>query len=128
MPIHVKVLSAEDYSAWVDGKKKKAPPRPTIPSKVWTLADLMARGERSTPPTAPPATKDGKGAGPIKALDGSPPSCRRRQAGSNRRGAQRPRQRRMPAWKQLSDTEIAALDHLHEEQLVQQDRPGGAAG
>jgi cytochrome c oxidase subunit 1 len=34
----------------------------------------------------------------------------------------------MPSWKQLSDTDLAAVASLHQEQLVQQDRPGGAAG
>ena len=62
------------------------------------------------PPTAPPATRrDGKGAGPIKPLDGAAVVLDADKAkqiaillnGQNN-GA-------MPAWKQLSDTEIAAV-------------------
>ncbi len=110
MPIHVKVLSAEDYSAWVQGKKKELAAKADDPSKVWTQADLVARGEKVYASNCAVCHKaDGKGAGPIKGLDGSPKVLDADKMvqvqvllnGQNN-GA-------MPAWKQLSDTEIAAV-------------------
>jgi cytochrome c oxidase subunit 2 len=110
MPIHVKVLSAADYSKWVDGKLKEAAAKADDPNKVWVLADLMARGEKVYAANCAACHQpSGKGAGPIKALDGSPvvlDADKGKQLhvvlnGQNN-GA-------MPAWKQLSDTEIAAV-------------------
>ena len=110
MPIHVKVVSAEDYSKWVAGKKKEMAARADDPAKVWELPALVARGEKVYTTNCAVCHKpDGKGAGPIKALDGSPvvaDADKARQItvllnGQNN-GA-------MPAWKSLSDTEIAAV-------------------
>ena len=43
------------------------------PSKVWTLADINARGEKVYAANCAACHQaNGKGAGPIKALDGSP--------------------------------------------------------
>jgi cytochrome c oxidase subunit II len=109
MPIHVKVVSATDYATWVDGKKKAALAAADDPSKVWQLADLVARGEKVYNANCAACHKaDGKGAGPIKALDGSAIVLNDAAAQINillngaNNGA-------MPAWKQLSDTEIAAV-------------------
>src|SRR3989338_1829246 len=41
MPIHVKVVSAEDYTAWVADQKKKAAAKLDDPTKVWALDDNM---------------------------------------------------------------------------------------
>jgi len=110
MPIHVKVLSAADYAAWVDGKKKAMAALADDPAKVWTLPDLLARGEKVYAGNCAACHQpNGKGAGPIKPLDGSPTvldADKSKQVhvvlnGQNN-GA-------MPAWKQLSDTEIAAV-------------------
>ncbi len=110
MPIHVKVLSQPDYTAWVDGKKKEAAAAADDPNKVWALADLSARGEKIYAANCAVChLPTGKGGGPIKALDGSPIVLDADKAkqihvllnGQNN-GA-------MPAWKQLSDTEIAAV-------------------
>jgi cytochrome c oxidase subunit 2 len=110
MPIHVKVLSQPDYTAWVDGKKKEAAAAADDPNKVWALADLSARGEKIYAANCAVChLPTGKGGGPIKALDGSPIVVDADKAkqihvllnGQNN-GA-------MPAWKQLSDTEIAAV-------------------
>jgi len=110
MPIHVKVLSQPDYTAWVDGKKKEAAAAADDPKKVWALADLSARGEKIYAANCAVChLPTGKGGGPIKALDGSPivvDADKTKQIhvllnGQNN-GA-------MPAWKQLSDTEIAAV-------------------
>jgi cytochrome c oxidase subunit 2 len=110
MPIHVKVLSQPDYTAWVERKKKEAAAAADDPSKVWALADLAARGEKIYAANCAVChMPTGKGGGPIKALDGSPvvlDADKTKQIhvllnGQNN-GA-------MPAWKQLSDTEIAAV-------------------
>lgn len=110
MPIHVKVVSAADYSAWVAAKQQQMQALADDPNKVWTLADLVARGEKVYAATCQACHQaNGKGAGPIKPLDGSPivlDADKDKQIevvlhGRNN-GA-------MPSWKQLSDTEIAAV-------------------
>jgi len=110
MPIHVKVLSQADYAKWVDGEKKKMAAKADDPNKVWTQPDLMARGEKVYAANCAVCHRpDGKGAGPIKPLDGSPKVLDADKlvqvkvvlTGQNN-GA-------MPSWKQLSDTEIAAV-------------------
>ncbi len=108
MPIHVKVLSAEDYSKWVDGQKKAMAAKADDPAKVWVLDDLAKRGEKVYAANCAACHQaNGKGAGPIKALDGSSivlDADKGKQIAMllNGKGA-------MPAWKQLSDTEIAAV-------------------
>ena len=110
MPIHVKVLSAEDYSAWVADKQKAMAAAADDPSKVWELADLVKRGESVYAANCVACHQsNGKGAGPIKPLDGAavvvdPDNSKMISVllnGQNN-GA-------MPAWKQLSDTELAAV-------------------
>ena len=46
MPIVVKVVSQEDYSKWVGEQKKALAAAQDDPTKTWTLADLVTRGER----------------------------------------------------------------------------------
>ena len=46
MPIVVKVVSAGEYSAWVEEQKKKAASNVDDPNKVWALDESMARGEK----------------------------------------------------------------------------------
>ncbi len=110
MPIHVKVVSAEEYTAWVGEKYKAIAAAADDPSKVWTLTDLVKRGESVYAANCAACHQaNGKGAGPIKPLDGSAIVL---DADKNKAlhvvlngaagGA-------MPAWKQLSDTEIAAV-------------------
>ncbi|WP_218510321.1 cytochrome c oxidase subunit II [Variovorax sp. dw_308] len=110
MPIHVKVMAAADYTAWVDGKKKEAAAKLDDPNKVWVLPDLMARGEKVYAGNCAACHQaNGKGAGPIKPLDASEKVLNADASvqlhvvlnGQNN-GA-------MPAWKQLSDTDIAAV-------------------
>jgi cytochrome c oxidase subunit 2 len=109
MPIHVKVVTQDDYAKWVDGKQKELAALADDPSKVWELAELKARGEKVYAANCVACHQaGGKGAGPIKALDGSPIVLGDAAAQINillngaANGA-------MPAWKQLSDTEIAAV-------------------
>lgn len=108
MPIHVKVVSAEDYTAWVNEQKKAMAALADDPAKVWTQADLVKRGATVYASNCLACHQaNGKGGGAIKALDGSALVL----AADNKdfinimlngKGA-------MPAWKQLSDTEIAAV-------------------
>ncbi|MCV2349779.1 cytochrome c oxidase subunit II [Paucibacter sp. Y2R2-4] len=110
MPIHVKVVSAAEYTAWVDGKKKEMAAKADDPSKVWELPALLARGEKVYNANCAACHKaDGKGAGPIKALDGSPvvlDEDKLKQVAVLLNGQNNGA---MPSWKQLSDTEIAAV-------------------
>ena len=110
MPIHVKVLSAEDYSKWVGIEQKKLAAKADDPTKVWTLEDITKRGEKVYAANCAACHQaNGKGAGPIKALDGAAvvlDADKTKQImillnGQNN-GA-------MPAWKQLSDTDLAAV-------------------
>ncbi|MBX3634386.1 MAG: cytochrome c oxidase subunit II [Rubrivivax sp.] len=109
MPIHVKVVTQAEYAAWVDTKVKEMQAAADDPTKEWTLADLVARGERVYAANCAACHRaDGKGAGPIKPLDGSAivtgdPAA---QIGILLNGAANGA---MPAWRQLSDTEIAAV-------------------
>ena len=110
MPIHVKVVSAADYSAWVSGENKKLAALADDPAKVWTLEEIHARGEKVYNANCAACHQaNGKGAGPIKALDGAAVVLDADKLkeisvllnGQNN-GA-------MPVWKQLSDTDIAAV-------------------
>ena len=108
MPIHVKVLSAADYGVWVGAEQKKMAAKLDDPAKVWAPADIVARGEKVYAANCAACHQpNGKGAGPIVALDGSAlvqdaDKAKQIQIMLNGRNA-------MPAWKQLSDTDIAAV-------------------
>ena len=110
MPIHVKVVTAEEYTKWVDGENKKMAALADDPSKVWTQADLVKRGETVYAANCAACHQaNGKGAGPIKALDGSAvvlDADKSKQIAVLLNGQNNGA---MPAWKQLSDTEIAAV-------------------
>jgi cytochrome c oxidase subunit II len=110
MPIHVKVLSQADYAKWVDGKKKELAAAADDPNKEWKLEELAARGEKIYAANCAACHKaDGTGAGPIKALAGSAlvlDADVSKQIAILLNGAGNGA---MPAWKQLSDTEIAAV-------------------
>ncbi|MFM7532288.1 MAG: cytochrome c oxidase subunit II [Rubrivivax sp.] len=110
MPIHVKVLSKADYSKWVEGKKKEMAAAADDPNKVWVLADLVARGEKVYAANCVACHQAaGKAVGPIKGLDGSAivlDADKSKQIAILLNGAGNGA---MPAWKQLSDTEIAAV-------------------
>lgn len=110
MPIHVKVLSAADYTKWVEGKKKEMAAKADDPSKVWALPELVARGEKVYAANCVACHQaTGKGAGPIKPLDGSAivlDADKSKQLQVVLHGAANGA---MPPWKQLSDTEIAAV-------------------
>ncbi|GIX23305.1 MAG: hypothetical protein KatS3mg122_0536 [Caldimonas sp.] len=110
MPIHVKVVTEEEYGKWVDEQRKLMQAKADDPTKVWELADLIARGEKVYAANCAACHKaDGSGAGPIKALVGSAvvlDSDKSKQIHILLNGAGNGA---MPSWKQLSDTEIAAV-------------------
>ncbi|SFC51285.1 cytochrome c oxidase subunit 2 [Polaromonas sp. OV174] len=110
MPIHVKVVSAQDYSAWVAVKAKEAAAKADDPSKVWTLVDLKVRGEKVYGANCAACHQaNGKGAGPIKPLDGSAvvlDADHGKQIHVVLNGAAGGA---MPSWKALSDTDLAAV-------------------
>jgi cytochrome c oxidase subunit 2 len=110
MPIHVRVVSQADYTKWVEGKKKELAALADDPTKTWALPELVARGEKVYAANCAACHRpDGKGAGPIKPLDGSQVVL------STDHGQQIDvllngrNNGTMPAWKTLSDTEIAAV-------------------
>jgi len=110
MPIHVKVVSREDYTAWVAGQQKLMAARADDPTKVWGAEELIARGEKVYAANCAACHRpDGKGAGPIKALDGSAlvqDKDASKQIAIVLNGAANGA---MPPWHQLSNTELAAV-------------------
>jgi len=110
MPINVKVVSAAEYTAWVNEQQKMMAAKADDPAKVWELAALVERGATVYAANCAACHQaNGKGAGPIKALDGSAIVLNKDHAevissllNGRANGA-------MPAWKSLSDTEIAAV-------------------
>ena len=111
MPIVVKVVSAADYTAWVGEQKKKIAAAADDPSKVWTLEDMKARGEKVyTANCVACHQATGKGAPPaFPPLDGSkiatgPKADHLNIVINGKAGTA------MAAFgKQLSDTDIAAV-------------------
>ena len=110
MPIHVKVLSEEDYSKWAATEVKKAAAKADDPAKVWAMDESMSRGEKVYAQNCAACHQaNGKGGGAIKPLDGAAvvnDADKTKQImvllnGQNN-GA-------MPSWKALSDTDIASV-------------------
>ena len=110
MPINVKVVSAAEYTAWVNEQQTIMAAKADDPSKVWELTALVERGATVYAANCAACHQaSGKGAGPIKALDGSAVVLNKDHKevissllNGRANGA-------MPAWKSLSDTEIAAV-------------------
>jgi cytochrome c oxidase subunit 2 len=110
MPIHVKVVTAEEYTKWVEAEKKKMAAKADDPNKVWDMAGLVKRGEKVYAANCAACHQaNGKGAGPIKPVDGSAivlDADKGKQLAVLLNGAAGGA---MPAWKQLSDTDLAAV-------------------
>ncbi|QWD93144.1 cytochrome c oxidase subunit II [Polynucleobacter asymbioticus] len=108
MPIVVKVVSAEDYTAWVAEKQKAMAAGGEDPSKVYTLEEQKVRGEKVYAANCAACHQpNGKGAGSFPALDGSKvvngPKAYQIQMVLNGKNA-------MPKWAGvLSDGDIAAV-------------------
>jgi cytochrome c oxidase subunit 2 len=110
MPIHVKVVSAAEYTLWVTEQKKILAAKADDPNKIWELAALVARGEKVYNANCAACHKaDGTGAGPIKRLDGAAvvlSDDKLKQINVLLNGQN---ENTMPSWKQLSDTDLAAV-------------------
>ena len=107
MPIAVQVVSADDYTKWVANRKQAMAALADDPTKVWTQAELAARGEKvyqancqvchqptglGAPPAFPPLAGS-------KVVANTPELL---QILLNGRNA-------MPSWKALSDVELGAV-------------------
>ena len=109
MPIHVKVVSEDDYAKWAEARLKAQAAKADDPSKVWVLEDLIARGQKVYAANCAVCHHDnGKGGGAIKPLDAAAvvlDADKSKQIHVLLNG----QNVAMPAWRQLSDTEIAAV-------------------
>ena len=108
MPIVVNVVTDDEYTKWVSGKKKEMAAKADDPNKTWTVDELKQRGEKVYAANCVACHQaTGKGVpGAFPALDGSAVVTGAKAdqiklvlAGKNA----------MPSWKALSDTEIAAV-------------------
>lgn len=107
MPIVVRVVSDGEYAKWVDDKKKLMAAAADDPNKTWTLDEIKVRGEKVYAANCAVCHQPtGKGAGAFPALDGSKvvngPKAGQMHILLEGKGG-------MPSWKQLSDTELAAV-------------------
>ena len=107
MPIVVQVVSAEDYSKWVNGKKQQMAALADDPNKTWTRPELMARGEKVYQANCQACHQaSGQGVqGAFPALAGSKVVASKGDQIAlllNGKNA-------MPSWKALSDVELAAV-------------------
>ena len=107
MPIVVQVVTAEDYSKWVGGRKQKMAAVADDPNKTWTLTELMARGEKVYQANCQPCHQaHGRGIpGSFPALAGSKVVANKDDEIAillHGRNA-------MPSWRTLSDVELAAV-------------------
>jgi cytochrome c oxidase subunit 2 len=109
MPIVVEVKTEEEYSKWVQAKLAEMKAKQDDPTKEWTKEDLVARGEKVFNANCAACHQaSGQGIpGAFPALVGAA-SVLGPQDGQigillNGKGAG------MPAWKQLSDVEIASV-------------------
>ncbi|NHZ88055.1 cytochrome c oxidase subunit II [Massilia sp. CCM 8733] len=114
MPIVVNVVSDADYSKWVAGEKKKMAALADDPSKVWTIDELKIKGEKVYATNCVVChLATGKGVpNAFAALDGSPVVLGAKAEQINvllhgQKSGKYPSE--MPAWKQLSDSDIAAV-------------------
>lgn len=109
MPIHVKVLSGEDYAKWVEAEKKKMLAKADDTSKVWAMDEMLKRGEKVYTTQCIGCHKaDGKGGDGVKPLDGAAvvlDADKTKQVKVLLNG-----QNAMPAWKDtLNNTDIASV-------------------
>ena len=108
MPIVVRVVSQEDYTKWVEEKKKEMGASSDDPSKVYTLDEQKERGAKVYASNCAACHQaNGKGAGAFPALDGSKmvlgPKAAQYNILINGKGA-------MPKWAGvISDGDIAAV-------------------
>jgi cytochrome c oxidase subunit 2 len=114
MPIVVKVVSAEDYTAWVNGEKKRMAALADDPNKVWTIDELKTKGEKVYAANCVACHQaNGQGVpGAFAPLVGSPVVLGHKAEQiavllNGKHSGKYPSA--MPSWKQLSDSEIASV-------------------
>ena len=114
MPIVVRVVSDADYTAWVAGKKKEMAAVADDPTKVWTIDELKTKGETVYNANCVACHQaNGKGVpNAFAPLDGSalvlgPKGPQIDVLLNGQKSGKYPSE--MPAWKQLSDSDIAAV-------------------
>jgi len=110
MPVVVEVKSKDDYATWVAEQKQKLAVAADDPNKTWTEAELMAKGATVYAANCVACHQaSGKGVpGAFPALDGSkvvagPAEAQIALVLNGKQGTA------MPAWKHLSDVDIAAV-------------------
>jgi cytochrome c oxidase subunit 2 len=110
MPVVVDVKSKDDYAKWVRDQKARMTAAADDPGKTWTAAELMAKGASVYAANCVACHQaNGKGVpGAFPALDGSklvngPVDAQIALVLQGKTGTA------MPAWKQLSDADIAAV-------------------
>lgn len=107
MPIVVKVVTADEYTAWVATKKKEMAANADDPSKTYTLEELKDRGAKVYAANCAVCHQpNGKGGGAFPALDGS------KVVNGPKEGQYKillVGKNAMPKWDSLSDTELAAV-------------------
>jgi len=103
------VKSAEDYARWVSDRKKEIAAKADDPNKEWQLADLQARGEKVYGANCA-ACHQASGTGVAPAIPGLIKAASVLGTPADQikillqgKGAG------MPAWKHLSDVEIASV-------------------
>ena len=114
MPIVVKVVSSEDYTAWVNGEKKRMAALADDPNKVWTIDELKTKGEKVYASNCVACHQaNGQGVpGAFAPLVGSPVVLGHKAEQiavllNGKHSGKYPSA--MPSWKQLSDSEIASV-------------------
>jgi cytochrome c oxidase subunit 2 len=114
MPIVVRVVTDAEYKTWVDGKKKEMAALADDPNKTWTIDELKTKGEKVYNTNCVVCHQaNGKGVpNAFAPLDGSPVVNGPKAEQINvllhgKKSGKYPSE--MPAWKQLSDTDIAAV-------------------
>jgi cytochrome c oxidase subunit 2 len=109
MPIVVRVVTAPEYTAWVNKQNKIAAALLDDPAKVWDAAELKVRGEaiyKTNCVACHQATGLGV-TGAFPALDAAKIVLEGKNEQIN--VLLNGRNNKMPAWKHLSDTDIAAV-------------------
>jgi cytochrome c oxidase subunit 2 len=114
MPIVVRVVTDAEYKTWVDGKKKEMAALADDPNKTWTIDELKTKGEKVYATNCVVCHQaNGKGVpGAFAPLDGSEVvnGPKAEQINVLLHGKKSGKySAEMPGWKQLSDTDIAAV-------------------
>jgi cytochrome c oxidase subunit 2 len=114
MPIVVRVVTDAEYTKWVEGKQKEMAALADDPAKVCTIDELKTKGENVYGANCVACHQaNGKGVpGAFAALDGSavvngPKAEQIKVLMHGQKTGKFPSE--MPAWKQLSDSDIAAV-------------------